>query len=113
MPDDPKDLSDLMPKHPIMVGAWVGSLEFLLSRDDMMDQFRSDTGQTWKPSNIPIARMIDDAVGLPLRFFRALAVWHNEHVWGMANGKVMDIGNMPAGDWTPEPGEDGPSKDAV
>jgi hypothetical protein len=84
-------LDDLMPHNPIMAAAWAGSVRYALGRDDVMNAFRAETGNQWKPGRPPLDRLIDDATGAGLEFIRAFAKWHNEHIWGEENGKPMDV----------------------
>jgi hypothetical protein len=86
----PDSLDDLMPADPIMAGAWVASLSYAFSRDDIMAAFRNDTGNTWTLAKTPIDKMIDEATSADLAFLRAFAKWHNENIWGEENGKPVD-----------------------
>lgn len=88
--EEPGPLEDLMPRHPLFVASWVGSLRYALSREDVMVAFREQTGNRWQPGRTPIDQMIDQATGTDLVFIRAFAKWHNEHIWGEEDGKPVD-----------------------
>lgn len=88
-------LDEFMPKNPIMAGAWIGSLRYALTREDMMAAFRADTGNTWQPGKTTIDRMIDEATGADFDFLKAFAKWHNANVWGEEDGKPVDASDNP------------------
>ncbi len=87
-------LNDLMPQDPVMAAAWVGSLRYVLSRDDILAAFRKQTGNNWKPAESAIDRMIDEATGVEVDFIRAFAKWHNEHIWGEDGSKPVDVASL-------------------
>ncbi|WP_210420176.1 hypothetical protein [Aquisphaera giovannonii] len=90
--DEPESpLADMMPVHPLMASAWVGSVRYALTRDDVMATFREETGNQWRPGRTPIDAMIDQTTGAALDFIRAFAKWHNENIWGEVDGKPEDI----------------------
>lgn len=90
--DEPESpLADLMPVHPLMASAWIGSVRYALTRADVLAAFRKETGNQWRPGRSPMDAMIDQATGAELDFIRAFAKWHNETIWGEENGKPMDI----------------------
>ncbi len=90
--DEPESpVADLMPKSDFMASAWIGSVRYALTREDVVAAFRKETGNQWRPGRTPLDAMIDQAAGAALDFIRAFAKWHNENIWGEENGKPMDI----------------------
>lgn len=83
-------LEHLMPADPLMAIAWYGSIHWAIGTEEIVQAFREETGCNWKPSRIPIERMIDEATGADFQFIEAFARWHNENIWGIENGKPVD-----------------------
>jgi len=83
-------LYGLVPADPLMAGAWLGSIRYALTRDDIMATFREETGFHWKPGKTVMDRMVDDATGVPVEFLKAFAKWHNENIWGEEEGHPID-----------------------
>jgi len=75
---DTDPLSGLMPENPLMAAAWVGCLRWALGREDIMTQFRAETGMTWTPGRTPIDQAIDEACGMILPRFCQMA--QREHL---------------------------------
>ena len=68
------------PEH--MMPAWLGCISWALSEPGVMEQFRKDTGITWRPSRSPLEQMIDEATGADRHFLEAFIKWVNVEVWG-------------------------------
>ena len=86
-------LENLMPKNPLMVAAWCGSIRWAIGTEEILQMFQRDTGNTWMPSRIPIERMIDEETGAGFKFVLAFARWHNQNIWGEENGIPVDAPN--------------------
>ena len=83
----PGIFDDLIPKEHWLIPAWLGCLRYTISDDEMMAAFRKETGNWWEPAANPLSRMIDESSGADIDFFRALAKWMNENVWGDPDGE--------------------------
>jgi hypothetical protein len=70
------------PKDPLMLYMWYGFIKWALGEKEIMDQFRKDTGNTWKPSSIPIEQTVDKSTGVDKDFFKEFARWANKNLWG-------------------------------
>jgi len=62
--------------------AWVSCLRWALGNEDVLAQFRQDTGTRWVPGKGALDRMIDEATGADRAFIEAFAEWFNSNVWG-------------------------------
>lgn len=79
-------LKPFMPKEEYMWPAWVGCLHWALGEEGIMEAFRRDTGNHWKPATSAIGIMIDEGCGAPEKFIVEFAKWMNENIWGDVNG---------------------------
>ena len=74
-------LDKYIPADSLQAIAWVSCLRWALSEDDLLAQFREDTGNRWEPGRGALDRMIDEAVGADAKFIEAFAEWFNDNVW--------------------------------
>lgn len=95
-------LADLSPDNEIMAIMWFGSLSYALGSEDMLKAFKEETGFTWSPGCTAIERMIDEATGVAGDFILRFAKWHNENIWGEADGRPIDAPCPPADTETQE-----------
>lgn len=70
-----------------MTGMWVACITWAIGVEEILDAFRSDTGNVWKPSNIPLERMIDQASGAEEAFIKQFVEWVNVKIWGPIDGR--------------------------
>ena len=75
-------LDKYIPSDKLQAIAWVDCLRWALSNDDVLAQFRQDTGNRWAPSRGVLDRMIDEATGADRGFIEAFVAWFNSNVWG-------------------------------
>lgn len=75
-------LSEYMPEEEYLHPAWCGCLHWALGTEEIVDRFREDTGNLWKPGETVIERMIDESTGADKEFICAFAQWMNENIWG-------------------------------
>ena len=87
-------LAEFAPAHWLMREAWLGSVNWAIGEPEILAAFRAETSCTWEPGRTPIERMVDDATGRGRDFIRQFMTWHNRAVWGEANGRVCDVGNL-------------------
>lgn len=87
--DDPSSLLPLdTPEY--MAPAWASALMWSAGNDEIVQQFRADTGCTWTPAGNPLAQMIDQATGADVAVARQYVEWFNVNVWGS-----MDASQQP------------------
>ena len=65
---------------PFLISVAVYSLQS--PPDYILEQYRIDTGDLWKPAKTPIDEMIDHATGREEAFVRAFVIWANVNIWG-------------------------------
>lgn len=82
MSDKTDVLKPFIPSDPLMAIAWVGAIRAAITNNEMVEQFRSDTGNRWQPPQTQLDQMIDEATGADADFIRQFAKWFNENVWG-------------------------------
>jgi len=71
-----------VPSEPLMFQAWGDCLMWAIGNNEIIEQFRAETGNTWKPSIIPINRMIDEATGVDKKFIAEFIEWLTLNIWG-------------------------------
>lgn len=69
-----------------MAPAWANALLWSVGKDDIVQQFRADTGCNWTPARDGLSRMIDQATGADESFARQYVEWFNVNVWGPMEG---------------------------
>ena len=62
--------------------AWLGALAWALGGEEVLDQYRQETGDQWRPAITAVDRMIDEATGRDWQFVEAFAKWFNVNFWG-------------------------------
>lgn len=69
----------------IMIGAWIGLLVWASEKEDIVEDFKRDTGKDIKSflNRTPIIRMIDEATGYDKDVVIAWADWVTENLWGI------------------------------
>lgn len=81
--ETPKTIrEEQMPACPLMREAWYGSVHWALGEPSVLAQFRTETGNTWKPATDGLGAMIDTATGADAGFMSAFIDWHNATIWG-------------------------------
>jgi len=75
---------------PIMLPAWIGLVSYAIRQNEIRQQFKKDTGHdlAMLVNRSPIARMVDEAVGLDRTLISAFADWVTVNLWG--DGKDPD-----------------------
>ena len=82
MPDAPADMfAPFYPARDYMIPAWLSCLYWAVGDADMMDAYRTATGDNWRPSG-GLNAMVDAATGADRAFFLRFAGWFNTNVWG-------------------------------
>ncbi len=66
MPDDTPDF---------MAPAWFGCLHWAAGNPEILARFERETGFKWTPGSSPLERAIDDACGMPEKFYDAFVAW--------------------------------------
>ncbi len=79
-----------------MIGAWLSAVHWGIGDEQILAEFRTQTGLSWKPASSPIDRMIDEATGADGHFLISFVRWFNSAVWGEVNGRAAS-GNEPEG----------------
>lgn len=64
-----------------MAPAWVGMIRWAIGNPDIRKQFEADSGIPC-PATSGIARMIDEATGLPEKYVTEFAAWAHKNLWG-------------------------------
>lgn len=83
-------IESLGPTSELAMLAWLGALHFAIGDDDALAKFRADTGNKWRPSRIPIERMIDEVTGAEREFILSFVRWFNRSIWGEVNGRACN-----------------------
>lgn len=81
---DTRLVTDLVPDGmpADRVPAWVGGLQWAVGDTDMVNLYRADTGDQYRPAETTIDQMVDDAVDREWKFVQDFARWFNANVWG-------------------------------
>lgn len=62
--------------------AYIDFLHFALGNDEMVAQFRAETGNMWKPAKNGLGRMIDEATGVEFKFLQQFSDWCEATYYG-------------------------------
>lgn len=71
-----------LPKQEYLHPAWYGCLHWAIGSEEILEQFKNDTGIEWKFSKNILDIMVDKACGADKEFFKIFAAWMNENIWG-------------------------------
>jgi len=68
----------------IQTAAWSGMIRFLLTKDEVVQQFEAETGIIFPKARSGIERMIDEQCGFDPNdhFVRQFAPWATANYWG-------------------------------
>ena len=82
------DLLSLKPADTpdVMIPVWLGCVSWCLSDDGIVEAFRSETKNQWRPGRTGLESMIDRATDADWQFLEAFVVWVNENFWGPIDG---------------------------
>jgi hypothetical protein len=81
-PDDGGIIDEFAPADPLMAIAWADCLRWAVTRSDIVEAFRRETGIVLVPVRSPLDRMIDAASGRDDEVGRRFLAWFNANVWG-------------------------------
>lgn len=65
-----------------MADAWFSCMHFAIGDENLLGQFREETGMTWTPGKAGLDRLIDEATGADREFVEAFVEWAHKNVWG-------------------------------
>jgi hypothetical protein len=65
-----------------MADAWLSCLFWAIAKDEIMRDFREQTGNKFQFARTPLDQMIDDATGAQEQFVRSFTEWFNQNIWG-------------------------------
>ena len=65
-----------------MEAAWLSALRVAIGEKAILEAYREDTGDQWRPARTPIEQMIDDVVKSEKLFIESFTKWFNVNVWG-------------------------------
>ena len=91
-----RDVMSLMPDDTpaYMAPAWLGCIGWAAREDALVDAFRAETGNNWKPARNGMDAMIDVATGADWAFIEAFIKWVNVNVWGPIDGPPCEEGGQ-------------------
>lgn len=69
-----------------MLPAWTGALHRALGEENVVRQFREETGNNWTLGKNAIDKMIDQALGSDAKPMREFISWFNVNIWGPIDG---------------------------
>lgn len=86
------NITDLMPADTPahMAPAWLGCIGWAIKQPEIVESFRAETGNNWRPAKPGIDRMVDEATGAPHAFMVEFIKWANVNVWGSMGGEVPE-----------------------
>ena len=76
-----------------MRDAYYGFLNYAIGREELVQEFRAATGNTWTLGKTPIDRAIDKALGRDIEFFQSFSDWLEKTYWGTPKDLKRDTGN--------------------
>lgn len=81
-------IGDLRPADTpeYMTPAWLGCVSWAIGKPEIVEAFRAETGNRWRPSPSPFDQMIDQATGADRDFIEAFIRWVNVNIWGPIDG---------------------------
>ena len=71
------------PEDPLMAIAWSGFIRYSIGNSEIINNFRKDTGNTYKPPKTAMDQMVDDATGHSDEFLDQFLGWLNKNYWGL------------------------------
>jgi len=85
---EPFDITTLLPDDTpeYMLPTWLGCISYAISQERILEQFRQETGNRWKPASTVFGRMIDEACGIDKDFICEFVLWVNVNLWGPIDG---------------------------
>lgn len=85
-------LLDLKPADTpdIMAPAWIDCVLWAASEPEIVQRFRTETGNGWTPSKNAFEQMIDQATGADWGFVVAFVTWVNVNIWGPIDGPLEE-----------------------
>lgn len=82
MSDETRQIANPYADDPIHGPAWAGCLFWCAGSEDVLEQYRADTGDTYELGRSGMERMIDNATGADFAFACRFAEWVTAHVYG-------------------------------
>lgn len=79
---------DIIPKDPLMVATWASALMVFIKREDVLENYRRDTGDKFVPANTPMDKIVQEGTGQEREFVIRFIKWFNETTWGDLNLKA-------------------------
>ena len=65
-----------------MVGCWMAAVLWGCREEEVMGQYRYETGDEWLPDWDRIGRLVDQATDEEWAFAERFVGWFNDNVWG-------------------------------
>lgn len=62
--------------------AYIDFLHFALGNDDILKQFREETGILWQPARNGLEKAIDEATGVEFKFLQQFSDWCETRHYG-------------------------------
>jgi hypothetical protein len=78
--------------NPVMFGAWAKLLSWACSQDELIKQFKDETGYNIQDvvRSTGINKMVDEATGYTKTVVVAWADWVTKNLWGVVGQKEED-----------------------
>lgn len=96
MVSKPATLKSAWDGDPLMYPAFIGFVSFALGSDDMLAQYRAETGDTWKIGATSFDRLIDHATGADFAFLQRFVTWCEDGPFGKPDDFARNY--RPSGD---------------
>ncbi|WP_273727493.1 hypothetical protein [Brucella gallinifaecis] len=81
MSDQPR-LKTSYDDDPLMYGFFIGCLRWALGHEEVLQRYRSETGNRYRVGKNALERMIDEATGADLAFLQSFSDWVEVNLFG-------------------------------
>lgn len=68
-----------------MLVAYLGCLSWVLSEDEVLEAFRKETENNWKPPKYPLGKAIDHATGIDFVFIQGFSDFVESNIFGTSD----------------------------
>jgi hypothetical protein len=82
MTDQTSIFDGIAPEDPLVAVIWFSCLKWAIGQQNIVDEFRAETGNTWTPGKTGLDQMIDRSSGAEADFMRQFAEWFDKAIWG-------------------------------